>query len=192
MKNKIRQPTKTAFFLPPDNHKIHQIVSRGLGTSISSWPRRWRSKCLEELLFLTCPYKRPILIHSVLGLVGFPLRNVGQRRSYVPIRFRVKQKLVRWRLFGRNASCWQCPTYRRWAISPHKRQDKDDEEDQDGRSVLQARFEDEVPVKDWLVPVAAALKCLDVKLFLLCVQKFEFKLFVYVVGARMANVRKKI
>ena len=70
--------------------------------------------------------------------------------------------------------------------------DKDDKEDQDGRSVLRARFEDEVTVKDWLVPVAAGLKCLDVKLFLLCVQKFEFKLFVYVVGARMANVRKKI
>ena len=42
--------------------------------------------------------------------------------------------------------------------------DEDDEEDQDGLTpaVLRARFEDEVTVKDWLVPAAAALKRLDV------------------------------
>ena len=43
-------------------------------------------------------------------------------------------------------------------------EDEDDEEDQDGLTpaVLRARFEDEVTVKDWLVPAAAALKRLDV------------------------------
>ena len=43
-------------------------------------------------------------------------------------------------------------------------EDEDDEEDQDGLTpaALRARFEDEVTVKDWLVPAAAALKRLDV------------------------------
>ena len=66
-KRNSTKPTKTAFFLPPNNLKIHQIVSRGLGTSLCFWQRWWRSKCLEELLLLTYQCKRPLFIHSVLS-----------------------------------------------------------------------------------------------------------------------------
>ena len=67
-KRNSTKPTKTPFFLPPNNLKIHQIVSRGLGTSLCSWQRWWRRKCLEELLLLTYSCKRPLVIHSVLSL----------------------------------------------------------------------------------------------------------------------------
>ena len=73
-------------------------------------------------------------------------------------------------------------------------EDKDDEEVQDGLTpaVLRAIFEDEVTVNDWLVPAAAALKRLDVIFALRLKILLAFKQFVYVVGACVENVRKKI
>ena len=78
-----------------------------------------------------------------------------------------------------------------YADEPLAHTSDEDEDDQDGLTpaVLRARFEDEGTVNDWLVPAAATLKRLHV-IFALHLQILLQT--IYVVGARVENVRKKI